>query len=483
LARLCDALEQPRPPEFVSLQALLEDFHELPEAPISPGVQAILRPYQRLGVNWLAFLRQAGLGALLADDMGLGKTLQTLCVLQGHTLVVAPTSVLHHWADELRRFRPDLRVSMYHGPQRALTAIADVTLTTYAILRLDADTLAQTTWDTVVLDEAQAIKNPDSQVARAAYGLRANFRLALTGTPVENRLDELWSQLHFLNRGLLGGRQAFQERYERPIAAGQPGVAAHLREKLKPFVLRRRKREVAPELPPRTDVVLHCELSDSERVVYDTVRAATLANVVALLDAGGSVLAALEALLRLRQACCHPGLLPGDTSSTSTKVTLLLEYLEEAVADGHKALVFSQWTALLDRIEPHLRAAGMAFTRLDGTTRDRASVVRTFQDEAGPPIMLVSLRAGGTGLNLTAADHIFLLDPWWNPAVEDQAADRAHRLGQTRPVLVYRLVAQDTVEERILALQERKRMLADAALEGADRAAAITREELLALLA
>ena len=482
LSRLCDALEQPRPPEFASLQALLEDFHGLREATLPNGVQAILRPYQRLGVNWLAFLRQAGLGALLADDMGLGKTLQTLCVLQGRTLVVAPTSVLHHWDDELRRFRPDLRVSMYHGSQRALTATADVTLTTYAILRLEADTLAQTTWDTVVLDEAQTIKNPDSQVARAAYGLRANFRLALTGTPVENRLDELWSQLHFLNRGLLGGRQAFQERYERPIAAGQPGVAAQLREKLQPFVLRRRKREVAPELPPRTDVVLHCVLSDSERVVYDTVRAATLANVVALLDAGGSVLAALEALLRLRQACCHPGLLPGHTAPTSTKVTLLLERLEEAVADGHKALVFSQWTALLDRIEPHLRAAGMAFTRLDGTTRDRASVVHHFQDEAGPPIMLVSLRAGGTGLNLTAADHIFLLDPWWNPAVEDQAADRAHRLGQTRPVLVYRLVAQDTVEERILALQERKRILADAALEGADRAAVIMREELLALL-
>jgi superfamily II DNA or RNA helicase len=482
LARLCDALEQPRPPEFASLQALLEDFHGLPEATLPEGVQAILRPYQRLGVNWLAFLREAGLGALLADDMGLGKTLQTLCVLQGRTLVVAPTSVLHHWAEELHRFRPDLRVSMYHGAQRALMATADVTLTTYAILRLDADTLAQSTWDTVVLDEAQAIKNPDSQVARAAYGLRANFRLALTGTPVENRLDELWSQLHFLNRGLLSGRQAFQEHYERPIAAGQPGVAAHFRDKVKPFVLRRRKREVAPELPPRTDVVLHCVLSDSERVVYDTVRAATLANVVALLDAGGSVLAALEALLRLRQACCHPGLLPGHTASTSTKVTLLLERLEEAVADGHKALVFSQWTTLLDRIEPHLRAAGIAFTRLDGTTRDRASVVHSFQDEAGPPIMLVSLRAGGTGLNLTAADHIFLLDPWWNPAVEDQAADRAHRLGQTRPVLVHRLVAQDTVEERILALQERKRILADAALEGADRAAAITREELLTLL-
>jgi superfamily II DNA or RNA helicase len=482
LARLCDALEQPRPPEFTSLQALLEDFHGLPGATLPAGLEVVLRPYQRHGVNWLAFLRQAGLGALLADDMGLGKTLQTLCVLQGRTLVVTPTSVLHHWADELHRFRPDLRVSMYHGPQRTLVTAADVTLTTYAILRLDVATLAQSAWDTVVLDEAQAIKNPDSQVARAAYDLRASFRLALTGTPVENRLEELWSQLHFLNRGLLGGRQTFQERYERPIAAGQPGVAAHLQEKLHPFLLRRRKRDVAPELPPRTDVVLHCVLSDSERVVYDTVRAATLANVVALLEAGGSVLAALEALLRLRQACCHPALLPGQSAAISTKVSLLLERLEEVVASGHKALVFSQWTTLLDHIEPHLRAAGTAFTRLDGTTRDRARVVRHFQDEAGPPLMLVSLRAGGTGLNLTAADHIFLLDPWWNPAVEDQAADRAHRLGQTRPVLVYRMVAQDTVEERILALQEKKRMLADAALAGADRPTALTREELLSLL-
>src|SRR5262249_12670810 len=271
--------------------------------------------------------------------MGLGKTLQTLCVLQGRTLVVAPTSVLHHWADELRRFRPDLRVSLYHGPQRTLTATADVTLTTYAILRLDANTLAQTTWDTAVLDEAQAIKNPDSQVARAAYSLRANFRFALTGTPVENRLDELWSQLHFLNRGLLGGRQAFQAHYERPIAAGQPGVAAHLRDKLQPFVLRRRQLEGGLDTPCPATVTLACVLSDSERVVYDPVRAATLANVVALLDAGGSVLAALEALLRLRQACCHPGLLPGHTASTATKITLLLERLEEAVADGHKALV------------------------------------------------------------------------------------------------------------------------------------------------
>lgn len=483
LARLCESLEQPAPPEFDALRALVEDFAGIPEASLPDDMQATLRVYQHCGVNWLIFIRQAGLGGMLADDMGLGKTLQALCAVRGRTLVVAPTSVLSHWDDEIRRFRPGLRQSLYHGPQRRLDAKADVTLTTYAILRLDSERLARQTWDTVVLDEAQNIKNPDSQVAQAAFGLRAAFRLTLSGTPVENRLDELWSQFHFLNRGLLGGRQDFQERYEQPIKSGQPEAAERLRERIRPFILRRSKGQVAPELPPRTERVLHCELSDAERLVYDTVRAATLNDVVARLEAGGNVMAALEALLRLRQACCHSGLVPGQKADTSAKVELLLEVLGEAVADRHKALVFSQWTTLLDRVEPHLRAADLDFTRLDGQTRRRDEVVRRFQDADGPPVMLVSLRAGGTGLNLTAADHVFLLDPWWNPAVEDQAADRAHRIGQTRPVLVHRLVARDTVEERILALQQRKRALADVALADAAGAAAISREDLLALLA
>ena len=482
LARLCGLLEQPPPPEFGSLRTLVDDFAGIPEAPLPDDMQATLRSYQRSGANWLVFIRQAGLGGMLADDMGLGKTLQALCAVRGRTLVVAPTSVLSHWGDEIRRFRPGLRQSLYHGPQRRLDAEADITLTTYAILRLDSDRLAQQSWDTVVLDEAQNIKNPDSQVAQAAFELPAVFRLTLSGTPVENRLDELWSQFHFLNRGLLGGRQDFQERYAQPIAGGEPQAAERLRERIRPFILRRRKREVAPELPPRTERVLHCELSDAERIVYDTVRAATLNDVVARLKAGGNVMAAFEALLRLRQACCHSDLVPGQNAGTSAKVELLLEVLGEAVADGHKALVFSQWTALLDRVEPHLRAADIDFIRLDGQTRRRDEVVRRFQDDSGPPVMLISLRAGGTGLNLTAADHIFLLDPWWNPAVEDQAADRAHRIGQTRPVLVHRLVARDTVEERILALQQHKRALADVALADAAGAAAVTREDLLALL-
>jgi SNF2 family DNA or RNA helicase len=445
----------------------------------------VLRSYQRRGVAWLSVLRDAGLGAVLADDMGLGKTLQALCALAGRTLVVTPTSVLHNWAQEIARFRPALRASLYHGPRRALDPEADVTLTTYALLRLDADALAAVDWGAVVLDEAQNVKNPDSQAARAAFRLRAGFRVAMTGTPVENRLEELWSQLHFTNPGLLGGLADFTARTARPIAAGGAAgeaAAARLRERIRPFVLRRRKREVAPELPPRTDLVLRCELDPGERTLYEAVRAATRDEVLAKLRAGGSVLSALEALLRLRQAACHPALVPGQRAEGSSKVALLLEELESVVADGHKALVFSQWTSFLDLVEPPLRAADIAFERLDGSTVDRAGVVARFQDDAGPPVLLVSLRAGGTGLNLTAADHVFLLDPWWNPAVEDQAADRAHRIGQERPVLVYRMVAADTVEERILALQERKRALTDVALGEAARAAALTRDDLLSLL-
>nr|WP_276599256.1 DEAD/DEAH box helicase [Nannocystis sp. SCPEA4] len=482
LAELCRALDYPPPPELAGLAALVEGFEAIPEVPLPADLRVDLRPYQRRGVDWLAFLREARLGALLADDMGLGKTLQALCAVHGRTLVVAPTSVLHNWAAEAEKFRPGLRVSVYHGPKRRIDPQADLTLTSYALLRLDAEALAGESWDMVILDEAQAIKNPESQVARAAFGLQAGWRLAMTGTPVENRLDELWSQIHFINPGLLGGRAEFQERYGRPIGDGDAAAARALRRRIAPFVLRRRKQEVARELPPRTEVVLRCSLDTRERAVYEAVRAATHEEVVAQLQAGGGVLAALEALLRLRQAACHAALVPGQSASRSSKLELLLETLAEAIAEGHKALVFSQWTSLLDLCEPGLQAAGLAFCRLDGSTRDRGGVVARFQDPDGPPVMLISLKAGGTGLNLTAADHVFLLDPWWNPAVEDQAADRAHRIGQERPVIVHRLVAEDTVEERILALQARKRAIAEAALEDAAGAAAITRSDLLALL-
>ncbi len=487
LGRFCEDLDQPPPPGLDRLAPLAETFERLPEAPLPRDLAATLRPYQQIGVNWLSFLRSVGLGGVLADDMGLGKTVEAMCVFNKKTLVVCPTSVLPNWRAELARFRPALRVAVYHGPSRKFDDSADVTLTTYAILRLDGEELARRRFDTVVIDEAQAIKNPDSQVARAAYALNADFRLAMTGTPVENRLDELWSLMHFANRGLLGGRRDFDAETARPIADGMPGAAQSLRQRIRPFVLRRRKAEVAPELPPRCEVTIKIDLNERERGIYDAVRAATQSDLVAAVGASGTgkldVMKALEALLRLRQAACHPGLLPGQTAATSSKVEALVDALVNAAEDGHKALVFSQWTSLLDLIEPALKQIGIAFTRLDGSTRDRAAVVEAFQGEGGPPVLLISLKAGGTGLNLTAADHVFLCDPWWNPAVEDQAADRAHRIGQERPVMIYRIVATDTVEERILDLQQRKRAIGEAALGDAAAAASLTCDDLLALLA
>ncbi|MCH2171583.1 SNF2 family helicase [Myxococcota bacterium] len=482
LARLAAELGEPEPPGFGAIRQALGEGDTLPQAVLPEDLTAELRPYQADGVDWLCVLRDAGLGAVLADEMGLGKTLQALCAVRGRSLVVAPTSVLANWIQEVRRFRPALKVAVHHGPNRRFDPDADLTLTTYAILRLDIEDLASEHWSTLVLDEAQNIKNPDSQMARAAFRLRADFRMTLTGTPVENRLEELWSQFHFSNPGLLGQRRDFEERYAGPIEGGDTVVAEHLRRRIHPFLLRRLKRDVAPELPARTEMVRRPALSESERAVYDAIVATTRRDVVEKLGRGAPVMAVLEALLRLRQAACHAGLLPGREETSSAKVDLLLEVLDESVATGHKTLVFSQWTSLLDLVEPQLQASQIEFARLDGSTRDRGAVVETFQSETGPPVLLASLKAGGVGLNLTAADSVIILDPWWNPAVEDQAADRAHRIGQDKPVTVLRLVTQNTVEERILELQKRKRALAQAAIGDAGETARITRGELLELL-
>ncbi len=484
LARLAKSLDQPAPPDLEGLRTLLDDFDGIKEFELPTDLAVELRDYQQKGVDWLGFLRNQQFGGILADDMGLGKTLQALTIMKSgeKNLVVAPTSVLHNWLMEAERFRPGLKTCRFHGPNRKLDPEADLIVTTYGVLRMDQEKLREEKWQIVVLDEAQAIKNPESQSAQAAFSLPAEFRLAMTGTPVENRLDELWSQLHFSNPGLLGGRSDFRSRYSQPIAMGEPGVAGHLRSRIKPFLLRRLKVDVAKELPPRTEVVRRCTLTVEERNAYDAVRAATHAELVEKMSGGHGVMAALEALLRLRQAACHQGLLPGQSAPDSSKVRLLLESLGLILSGGHRALVFSQWTSLLDLVEPHLKAAGISYLRLDGSTRNRGALVEKFQSEGGPPVFLISLKAGGTGLNLTAADHVFLLDPWWNPAVEDQAADRAHRIGQDRPVIVTRLVAEDTVEERILSLQKKKRALADAALGEASQAGGITRAELLELL-
>jgi SNF2 family DNA or RNA helicase len=502
-------LDAPLPPDLGALRVLAGHFESLPEVVLPADVQATLRPYQLQGVAWMDWLRGMGMGGILADDMGLGKTVQTLVALRlasavpaestggvaegaspppherrARHLVVAPTSVVRNWISEAARFVPTLRTCLYHGARRVLDPDADIVVTTYALLRLDLDVLRGTRWTTVVLDEAQAIKNPDSQAARAAFALEADLRLALSGTPIENRLEELWSAFHFANPGLLGSLEDFRDRYASPIESGDRAARDGLRRRIRPFVLRRLKKEVAKDLPPRTDIVLRCALSTEEREIYERVRSLGKAEVASFLE-GGNVMQVLEVLLRMRQAACHSGLVPGAIApgeeAPSAKLDLLCEQLEEVVAEGHRALVFSQWTSMLDRVGPALDARGIGWVRLDGATRDRAAVVADFARADGPPVFLLSLKAGGTGLNLTAADYVFHLDPWWNPAVEDQATDRAHRIGQDRPVVSCKLVAEDTVEERILELQARKRALVGAALDEEALARSLSRDDLAAL--
>jgi superfamily II DNA or RNA helicase len=490
LVELIEDTEGEVPHDLSRLRNFLEAGEELPEHELPEGFVAELRPYQLTGYRWLCFQRDMDLHGILADDMGLGKTVQALAAMAatpGPHLVVAPTSVLSNWAREAKRFAPRLKVNLYHGAARRLDPTADLTLTSYALLRLDLQQLGNVPWSWLVLDEAQAIKNPDSQTAKAACELGARHRLALTGTPVENRLEELWSLFRFLMPGLLGPRSSFRDRFVRPIEIGDPEARTLLQRRVRPYVLRRLKQQVAQDLPPLTDVVVRCEMEPEQRRVYEAVRQAMRRDVMEALGMGvdgRSTMQILEALLRMRQACCDPSLLPGRFASEagSCKLDRLEELLVDIVTAEHKALVFSQWTSMLDRVEPRLRALGIDWVRLDGSTRDRQTVIDKFQADDGPPVFLLSLKAGGTGLNLTAADYVVHLDPWWNPAVEQQATDRAHRIGQDKPVVSCRLIAEGTVEERILELQEAKRDLADAALGGeAGVLRALSAEELRSL--
>jgi superfamily II DNA or RNA helicase len=433
------------------------------ELPIQTSVE--LRSYQKQGVAWLHSLEN--FGALLADDMGLGKTLQALCVLRGRTLVVAPSSILNQWKREAERFRADLKVSVFHGSLRDWSEDAQIVITSYGLLRQQTERFTAEEWDYVLLDEAHTIKNPESQTAQSAFQLRARTRIALTGTPIENRLDDLWSLFHFLAPTLLP-----------PRAELKPAIA---RARTAPFILRRTKAQVAKELPPKTEIEIEVELSSEERRFYQSILAASQLELE-----NASPLSLLEALLRLRQACCDPTLVPGapeaffDPSFRSSKLTTALEHLRTTVSEGHRTLVFSQWTSLLDRMESLLAQEGISTTRLDGSTQDRDAVVTQFQAQDGPPVFLISLKAGGVGLNLTRADHVLLLDPWWNPTSEAQAADRAYRIGQEKPVFVYRLITENTVESHVRALQDEKVKLSLALLEGTDLAP--TREDLIALI-
>ena len=437
---------------------------------------AILRDYQKEGVAWLRGLAQKGWGGILADEMGLGKTVQTLAFLtqlEGQSLVICPSSLVINWQREADRFAPELGAQAVTGSDRAarLGVGARLLITSYALLRRDADLYRGREFAAIVLDEAQHIKNPDSQAAQAASGLRGRHRLALTGTPIENSVRDIWSIMNFLMRGYLGERTEFKERYEQPIAT-EPGGPEHGRliRRLRPFILRRTKREVVKELPEKIRQVLYCELDGKQRSVYGEL---LLAAQGVIADAahgspGPQRLAALTALLRLRQACLDLRLLgldePIPSQNLSAKIELLSELLDEALADGHRVLVFSQFARMLNLIRAELAAHEIGCCYLDGSTRDRQRQIDLFQ-QGGTPVFLISLKAGGVGLNLTAADTVIHFDPWWNPAVEDQATDRAHRLGQERVVTVYQLIARGTVEEKILALQARKRQIGDLTVE------------------
>jgi superfamily II DNA or RNA helicase len=443
-----------------------------------------LREYQRDGLGWLRFLDEIEAGGCLADDMGLGKTVQVLALLewwrtrrkrperaQRPSLVVVPRSLVWNWLDEAARFAPGLRLLDYTGSGRAALRERfdehDLVVTTYGTLRRDVAALKDRRFHYVILDEAQAIKNARSQVFKACRLLAAERRLAVTGTPVENHLGELWALFEFLNPGLLGAATAF-ESIARSAARSDPEVARQLGQGLKPFILRRTKEQVLDDLPPKTEQTLVCELAPKQRRHYEELRTyyrTLLDERIAVVGLGRAKIHVLEALLRLRQAACHPGLVdPARAGEPSAKIDALVESLRDVVDEGHKALVFSQFTRFLALVRTALEGAGITYEYLDGRTRDRAAKVERFQGDPDCPLFLVSLKAGGQGLNLTAADYVFILDPWWNPAVEAQAVDRTHRIGQTRPVFAYRLIAKDTVEEKIVKLQERKRALAEAVI-------------------
>jgi superfamily II DNA or RNA helicase len=483
-------------PEWMSmLDRMREASARTPEPPAE--LAPVLRPYQREGFQWAARLAGWAGGACLADDMGLGKTIQALALLRhraerGPALVVAPTSVGWNWLREAASFAPSLRVREHRGRGREelLRDLrpGDVVVTSWALLLRDEAALVQPDWATFVLDEAQAIKNPETERAKAARAVRAEFRLALTGTPLENRSEELWSLFRVLLPGLLGSRESFRERFAVPIEARRDEERrAALASMVRPFLLRRVKAAVAPELPARTEVVRRVQLGPEERQLYERVRNSALSALRAA-EAQGSGLSglrfhALAALTRLRQIACHPRLFEPSSAAASSKERALLRLLEDLRAEGHRALVFSQFTELLGLLRPALEAAGHRCLYLDGSTPagTRRALVDRFQGGEGD-VFLISLKAGGTGLNLTAATYVIHLDPWWNPAVEAQAADRAHRIGQTQPVTIYRLVAEATVEDAILQMQAEKRDLVEALLAGTDRAGPMAVEDLLGLL-
>ncbi len=472
-------------------------------APVSTTLRADLRPYQRDGVAWLQHLREHEAGGILADDMGLGKTLQTIAHIliekeQGRldrpAMIVTLTSLVGNWQRELERFAPSLKVAIYHGPDRAQRrdsiATHDVAITTYPIVARDRELLAPIPLHLLVLDEAHAIKNDGAQVAEAVRRLDARHRVCLSGTPIENHLGELWSLFDFLMPGLLGSRDDFATEYREPIEArGDKARVESLRERVRPYILRRTKDAVAPELPAKTHLVRAVGLTGLQRELYESIRVAAHADVrreIKTRGLAGSTIAILDALLKLRQVCCDPRLVSSEAArevTTSAKLEVFLEMVTNQLADGRRILVFSQFARMLHLISEGLLARGIGHVTLTGNTPDRQKPIDAFQTGRAD-VFLISLKAGGAGLNLVGADTVIHYDPWWNPAAQAQATDRAHRIGQTKPVFVHDLIIAGSVEERMLGLQRHKRDLADAILESqAKRGASLSERDLDDLLA
>lgn len=475
----------------------LAQFERVEPVDEPEGFAGTLRDYQRQGVGWLQFLSRFDFGGILADDMGLGKTVQTLAHLvylknsgagRGPSLLVAPTSTLPNWKAECAKFAPELKVLLLHGASRkklmSMVPDQDLVVTTYPLLPRDKEDLLKNAFDVLILDEAQNVKNHQTAAAFIASQIKARQRLCLSGTPVENHLGELWSLFHILMPGLLGNEESFRRRFRGPVEKGKDKRAQEELSRLtRPFILRRTKEEVAKELPPKTEIQELVEFDAAQRDLYETVRVAMdkrVRDALAQQGLGKSHIVILDALLKLRQTCCDPKLVKVEAArevKSSAKLERLMEMLPEMIEEGRRILLFSQFTSMLELIESAVQKAGIPYVKLTGDTKDRAKPVQVFQNRE-VPLFLISLKAGGTGLNLTAADTVIHYDPWWNPAVERQATDRAHRIGQTMPVFVYKLVVKDTIEEKILELQTKKAGLAEALLDGESGRLEITKDDL-----
>ena len=488
--------------ELRKLAQKLSDFKGIEDVPVPYNLQATLRGYQKLGLNWLQFLREYSFAGILADDMGLGKTVQTLAHLlvekqngrmKNPSLIIAPTSLLSNWRREAERFTPDLNMLILQGTERRQLFYKirdyDLIMTTYPLLLRDEETLLEHRYHYLILDEAQIVKNPLSKGAQIVRQIKSSHRLCLTGTPMENHLGELWAQFDFLMPGFLGDGAAFKKLYRTPIEMfGNAERKASLSRRIAPFMLRRTKQEVASELPAKTEIIRSVPLYEKQAVLYESIRLTMekkVRDAIAQRGLSRSHITILDALLKLRQTCCDPRTLPiqeAQKINQSAKLDLLMELLPEQLEEGRRILVFSQFTRMIALIEDELNKHSIAYSKLTGQTKDRDAAIGMFKS-GEVDVFLISLKAGGIGLNLTEADTVIIYDPWWNPAVEAQAADRAHRIGQDKPVFVYKLITENTVEEKMIAMQERKRALADSIYtDGAkDEALQLTAEDLTAL--